>query len=92
MATAKKSTATATAAAEGPYLGARISPHADTKLLLTRAAVARGKAPTLLGHDDDSGHERNAELKVALKKGERVQIKVRVRYVEKTGEAALMVW
>ena len=65
---------------------------ADTKLLLTRAAVAKGKAPTLLGHDDDSGHERNAELKVTLKKGERVQIKVRVRYVEKTGEAALMVW
>ena len=65
---------------------------ADTKLLLSRPAAAKGKAPTLLGHDDDSGHERNAELKVALKKGERVQVKVRVRYVEKMGEAALMVW
>jgi Astacin (Peptidase family M12A) len=65
---------------------------ADTKLLLSRPAAAKGKAPTLLGHDDDSGHERNAELKVALKKGERVQVKVRVRYVEKAGEAALMVW
>ncbi len=65
---------------------------ADTKLLLSRPAAVKGRAPTLLGHDDDSGHERNAELKVALKKGERVQVKVRVRYVEKMGEAALMVW
>ena len=65
---------------------------ADTQLLLSRPAAAKSQAPRLLGHDDDSGHERNAELKVALKKGERVQVKVRVRYVEKAGEAALMVW
>ena len=42
--------------------------------------------------DDDSGHERNAELKATLRKGEHVHVKVRVRYVERAGEAAVMVW
>ena len=65
---------------------------ADTILALSRPAAAKGRAAQSLGHDDDSGHDRNAEMKVTLKKGDRVQVKVRVRYVEKTGEAALMVW
>ena len=65
---------------------------ADTVLALSKPAAAKGKLPTALSMDDDSGHERNAELKVTLKKGERVHVKVRVRYVENKGEAALMVW
>ena len=61
-------------------------------LALSRPVFAKGKPQKMLGMDDDSGHERNAELKATLKKGERVHVKVRVRYVERAGEAALMVW
>lgn len=65
---------------------------ADTVLALSRPSGANGKPQKALGIDDDSGHERNAELKATLKKGERVHVKVRVRYVERAGEVALMVW
>jgi hypothetical protein len=65
---------------------------ADTALALSRKAVAKGKPPVEIGHDDDSGYERNAELRVKIKKGERINVKVRVRYAERAGEAALMVF
>ncbi len=65
---------------------------ADTVLALSQPVSARGKPQKALGMDDDSGHERNAELKATLRKGEHVDVKVRVRYVERAGEAALMVW
>lgn len=65
---------------------------ADTVLALSLPVSAKSKSQKALGIDDDSGHERNAELKTILKKGERVHVKVRVRYVARAGEAALMVW
>jgi Astacin (Peptidase family M12A) len=65
---------------------------ADTTLALVKPAPGKGQAQKQIAQDDDSGHERNAELKVSLKKGERIHVKVRVRYVEKAGAAALMVW
>lgn len=65
---------------------------ADTMLALSKSAATKGQAQKQIGLDDDSGHERNAELKAKLRKGERVHVKVRVRYVENAGEAALMVW
>ena len=65
---------------------------ADTVLSLSQPVSVKGKPQKALGMDDDSGHERNAELKATLRKGEHVDVKVRVRYVERAGEAALMVW
>jgi Astacin (Peptidase family M12A) len=65
---------------------------ADTALALSRKATAKSKPPVEIGHDDDGGHDRNAELRVKLKKGERINVKVRMRYAERTGEAALMVF
>ena len=65
---------------------------ADTVLSLSQPVSVKGKPQKPLGMDDDSGHERNAELKATLKKGERLHVKVRVRYVKRAGEAALMVW
>jgi Astacin (Peptidase family M12A) len=64
----------------------------DTVLALSQATGAKGQLQKTIGEDDDSGHDRNAEIKVKLKKGDRVTVKVRVRYVEKKGETALMVW
>ena len=64
----------------------------DTILALAQPAAAKGAAQKHIAEDDDSGHERNAELKATLKKGQRVHVKVRIRYVAKAGEAALMVW
>ena len=65
---------------------------ADTLLALSRPGPAKGQPQKAIGMDDDSGHERNAELKATLRKGEHVHVKVRVRYVERAGEAAVMVW
>ena len=65
---------------------------ADTLLGLSRPAAAKGKAQTHIGQDDDSGFDRNSEMKVKLKKGERVHVRVRMRFVEKAGEAAVMVF
>lgn len=65
--------------------------EADTLLALAKANPSPGLPPLLLGEDDDSGDERNAMLKVALKQGDRVQVQVRIRYIEQLGEAALMV-
>jgi hypothetical protein len=66
--------------------------EADTTLAISKPAPAKGQAQKHIAQDDDSGHERNATLKLTLKKGERVQVKVRMRFVEKAGEAAVMVW
>ncbi len=66
--------------------------EADTVLSITRKAAVKTKPPVELGQDDDSGHERNAEVRAKLKKGDRVHVKVRVRYAERAGEAALMVF
>ena len=49
-------------------------------------------AAKMLAHDDDGGHERNSEVQVQLKKGDKVQVKVRMRFIEKAGEAAVMVF
>ena len=112
MASTKKSAALTgnASAADGAYLGARMSPHYCAMRLQPPRAMPpgvtgnRAKLIALLANkwmngstqhiaeDDDSGHERNAELKATLKKGQRIHVKVRIRYVAKAGEAALMVW
>nr|WP_315183307.1 M12 family metallopeptidase [uncultured Albidiferax sp.] len=61
----------------------------DTELALSKDQGAQ--PPADLGSDDDSGDERNARLTVELQQGDRVRVQVRVRFVENTGEAALMV-
>jgi Astacin (Peptidase family M12A) len=63
---------------------------ADAVVALSRKPEAKGKVPAELARDDDSGYERNAELRLILKKGERVNVKVRVRYTVRPGETALM--
>ena len=68
---------------------------ADTVLAVTQAAGKKGAKPgiaKMLAHDDDGGYERNSEVQVKLKKGDKVQVKVRMRFVEKAGEAAVMVF
>lgn len=65
---------------------------ADTVLAVTNKPAKKGAATEVLAHDDDGGHERNAEVNVKLKKGDRVNVQVRMRYVEKSGEAAVMVF
>ena len=66
--------------------------EADTVLAISRKAESKGKAAEVLGRDDDGGHDRNATVQVTLKKGEKVDVKIRMRYIEKSGEAAVMVW
>ena len=61
---------------------------ADTVVAVSKNATAQSRTPALLAHDDDGGHERNAQVSVALKKGDKVKVHVRMRYVEKRGEAA----
>lgn len=65
---------------------------ADTVVAVSKNATAQSRTPALLAHDDDGGHDRNAQVSVALKKGDKVRMQVRMRYVEKRGEAAVMVW
>ena len=65
---------------------------ADTLLAVSRKAATKGKATEVIGQDDDGGEERNAELTIKLKKGEKVDVKVRMRFIEKAGEAAVMVF
>ena len=62
---------------------------ADTQLAVLRKA---GGKLVPLGQDDDSGDERNANLRVKLRKGDRVRVQVRMRYIENPGEAAVMAW
>ncbi|MBL8521793.1 MAG: matrixin family metalloprotease [Betaproteobacteria bacterium] len=62
---------------------------ADTHIALSRdSAVGR----QVFAEDDDSGDDRNASVRVALKKGETVRVGVRMRFIEAVGEAAVMVW
>ena len=65
---------------------------ADTLLAVEQAASKKGAAAKMLAHDDDGGHERNSEVQIQLKKGDKVQVKVRMRFIEKAGEAAVMVF
>ena len=65
---------------------------ADTLLAVEQAASKKGAAAKMLAHDDDGGHERNSEVQVKLKKGDKVQVKVRMRFIERAGEAAVMVF
>jgi hypothetical protein len=62
---------------------------ADTQLALLHR---KGGKLVPLGEDDDSGEERNATLRVKLAKGDRVRVQVRMRYIDKRGNAALMAW
>lgn len=65
---------------------------ADTVLGVLKPGAKKSAPAAMLAHDDDGGHDRNAEVKVTLKKGDRVNVKVRMRFVEKAGEAAVMVF
>ena len=65
---------------------------ADTVLAVTRKQADKTAATETLAQDDDGGHERNSEVKVDLEKGEKVNVQVRMRFVEKSGEAAVMVF
>jgi hypothetical protein len=63
---------------------------ADTRLVV--AKEGRNGKFTALAEDDDSGDERNASLRVKLSKGDKVRVKVRMRFIDAGGEAALMAW
>ena len=62
---------------------------ADTQLALARK---NGGRLARIAEDDDSGAERNASLRLNLKKGDKVRVQVRLRYVKDRGNAALMAW
>ena len=42
--------------------------------------------------DDDSGHERNANLKVRLVRGRKYQLRVRLYFRESVGDTGVMIW
>jgi hypothetical protein len=63
---------------------------ADTRLALVKQGP-KGKA-VALAEDDDSGADRNANVRVKLRKGDKVAVKVRMRFIDKGGSAALMAW
>ena len=60
----------------------------------TQLAVARRKGRTLvpLVEDDDSGADRNASVRLKLKKGDKVRVQVRMRFIDRAGDAAVMAW
>jgi hypothetical protein len=60
----------------------------------TQLAIARRKGRTLvpLVEDDDSGADRNASVRVKLRKGDKVRVQVRMRFIDRTGNAAVMAW
>lgn len=62
---------------------------ADTVLAVRESAGANG---AILAEDDDSGTDRNASVRLKLRKGNRVRVQVRMRYIDPAGEAAVMVW
>jgi hypothetical protein len=62
---------------------------ADTQLAVSGTV---GGKTAVLAEDDDSGADRNAMLRIKLRKGEQVRVQVRMRYIGQPGEAALMVW
>lgn len=63
--------------------------EADTHLALQRRKGAR-LVP--VAEDDDSGVDRNAQVKLKLKKGEALRVQVRMRYIEPAETAAVMAW
>lgn len=62
---------------------------ADTRMALEKV---QGNSSILIAEDDDSGNDRNASASVRLKKGDQIRVKIRMRFIEQAGEAAVMVW
>lgn len=62
---------------------------ADTVMALYEK---KGSSSSPIAQDDDSGTDRNAHLKIALKAGKEYVLRVRLHYAKASGKTAVMAW